>query len=381
MPRALTTLPAMRIVMVNSTSPDTFGGVERWMVRASRGLVRRGHTVHLAARRGGRLLEEARGAELPAHGHRFGPDWNPLSALRLARLARRHGLEAAVVNHNKELTHAALARRLSPLRRVVGRSVLPMMDTGGRHRRLYEKHLDGMITPSREVRRVVEGYAWMRDVRVQNIPNGLDLEALDAERDRLGGRDVVRSELSLTPDAFVVCGVGRLEPHKGYDVLLDAFEEVARERDEAHLVLVGDGSRADELRDRAGGLEEGASRVLFTGFRPDPYRFMMASDVLVLPSTTEYETFGQVLIEAMALYVPVVGSRIGGIPEVIRDGENGLLVEPGDARDLGRALLRLALDREERRRFAREGRCTVEEHYREETMLDRLETYLEDLLT
>lgn len=366
--------------MVNSTPAETFGGVERWMVRVSRGLIQRGHAAHLVSRQGSKLLEQAREAGVPAHGHRFGPDWNPLSALRLALLARRHRLELAIVNYNKELTHIALARCLAPIRRVVGRSVLPMMDTGRKHRRRYRKHLDGMITPSREVRRVVEGYEWMGGVAVQNIPNGLDLDALDRERDRLGGRSAVRSELSLDPDAFVVCGVGRLEPHKGYDVLLDAFGELARELEKAYLLLVGEGSQAEGLRDRATALEKGASRVLFTGHRPDPYRFIIASDVLVLPSTTEYETFGQVLIEAMALHVPVVGSRIGGIPEVIRPGKNGLLVEPGDPQDLYEALLRLARHREERRRLAREGRRTVEQHYREETMLDRLEAYLRELL-
>jgi len=116
------------------------------------------------------------------------------------------------------------------------------------------------------------------------------------------------------------------------------------------------------------------------GHQTDIDPLLMSFDALVLPSKTNYETFGQSLIEAMAFYVPVIGSDVGGIPEIINHGENGLLVPPGDEASLAEALLKLINDDKLRRQLARAGRQSVEDFYREDTMIDRLEKYLSNLL-
>jgi glycosyltransferase involved in cell wall biosynthesis len=226
----------------------------------------------------------------------------------------------------------------------------------------------------------IEGYPWMAGTQVEAIPNGLSLDRLDEAVRVHGGRDQVREELSLATDAFVVGSVGRLERHKGFQHLLAAFGELASANERAFLVIVGDGSFESDLRDQAADMGDAASRILFTGYRPDPDRFLLAFDTLVLPSTTRYETFGQVLVEAMAFHVPVVGSDVGGIPEIIDHGEDGLLVQPGDEPGLAEALKQLAADPDLRASLAEAGRQKVEEEFREETMLDRLESFLSRVL-
>jgi glycosyltransferase involved in cell wall biosynthesis len=370
----------MRLVMINSTPARIFGGVEQWMVRASAGLTGRGHVVHAIGRPDSRFVERMQEVRVPAHTSRSGVDYGPLSALRIASVARRSSIELAIVNYNKELTQVALARSISPIRKVVIRSVLPMMDTGRRHRKLYSRHLDGMITPSREVKRTVEGYPWMDGVKIQNIPNGLDIGRVERAFDRLGGQSSVRQELGLSPNAFVIGALGRLEKHKGFQHLISAFAILAGKSKSAVLILAGEGSFVSALKEQASSLGDIAPRILFLGHHADVDRILMALDVLVLPSTTSYETFGQSLIEAMAFYIPVVGSNVGGIPEIIKNEENGLLVPPGDETALAKAIWLLERSAELRHRLGRAGRATVESHYLEVSMLDRLESYLEELL-
>ncbi len=367
--------------MLNSTPADVYGGVEQWMVQTARGLQVRGHTVVICARRRSLLAHRSEAAGLDVAAAAGGGEFDPRPILALAAAARRSGAAIAIVNYNKDLIQAAAARRWSPLRHLIMRSVLPMLDTSGRYQRLYRRCLDGMITPSREVRRRVEEYPWMSGVRVRNIPNGIDLARIEHSRTRSGGRHPARDRLGLTPDHFVVGGVGRLEKHKGFQHLIDACVLLTPRHRRIALVLVGAGSMEVELRARAAEPGAEAVKVIFTGHLEDPDGVLPAFDVLVLPSTTAYETFGQVLIEAMAFHVPVIGSRIGGIPEIIKHEQNGLLAAPGDAAALAAELARLAGDTELRRRLARAGRRTVEQHFREDTMLDRLEGYLSEFIS
>ncbi|MFC1628166.1 glycosyltransferase family 4 protein [Gemmatimonadota bacterium] len=363
----------IRLLMMNSTPVDIFGGVEQWMLRSSRGLIGRGHTVHAMGRPDSLFLTRLKKAGIPVHEGCHGMDHSRSQASRIIRIARREELEIAIVNFNKELTQVARAKGRSPIRKIIGRSVLPMFDTDPKHRRLYQNHLDGVITPSREVRRTLESYPWMAGATVQNIPNGLDLTKVDQYQ---GGRGPVRQSMGFTADDFIIGAVGRLEAHKGINHLIAAFGLAARELEYTALIIVGSGSREGELRQQAASMGAIGERIRFTGYIEDPYQLMTAFDVLVLPSTTEYETFGQVLIEAMAFRIPIIGSKVGGIPEVITDGSNGFLVPPGDRSQLADRIVKLARDGGLRRTMAREGRRRVEEFYTETKMLDRLENYL-----
>jgi glycogen(starch) synthase len=160
-------------------------------------------------------------------------------------------------------------------------------------------------------------------------------------------------------DAFPDAGrprigyVGRLAPQKRVDLLVQAF---GRMREPADLVIVGDGPERERVR-RLAAASPGADRITLTGFvQHTAVPTVLASlDLLVLPSA--YEEMGSILVEAMVAGLPVVASDVGGIPEVVRDGETGLLVPPGDAGALATALDRLVADRELRARLATGARA------------------------
>jgi len=214
----------------------------------------------------------------------------------------------------------------------------------------------GLGTPlvfvAESVRReqIARGHARSAQTRV--VSTGVDLPSYPALPDRAR----LRAELGRAPEAVVLVCVGRLEPQKGQDVLLQAAAQLAEQRAAFELWLVGDGPQrlALEKQVNAAGL---ADRVTFWGFRADIPRLLGAADVFVLPS--RYEAAPIALLEALAAGLPVVASRCGEIPSWIEDQREGLLVEPEDAAALAAALAEVLLQparREQLAQAARDGR-------------------------
>ncbi len=173
--------------------------------------------------------------------------------------------------------------------------------------------------------------------RVHLVMNGVD-SALFHPRDRRSAR----AALGVRADARVVLFVGRLEPQKGIRELLDAFERLRARIPFATLALVGDGVSRDEVRARIARWDPGAVRLLGALSPGEVATWMGASDVVTLPSWAEGTP--NVVLEALASGRPVVATRVGGIPDVLRDERSGIVVPPRDGSALGAALYD-ALDR------------------------------------
>src|SRR5207245_8094659 len=167
------------------------------------------------------------------------------------------------------------------------------------------------------------------------LPSGVPPAELRA---RAPARAVARARLGLPRDAFVVAGLGRFVPVKGFDLLVAALPALAAAVPSARVVLVGDGPERTALEAQATGLGV-RERLLVTGAASDVAVGLAAADALAAPSRNE--GMGRALVEAMALGLPVVGTEVGGIPAVVADGETGRLVPPGDAAALAAALIEL----------------------------------------
>jgi glycosyltransferase involved in cell wall biosynthesis len=177
-----------------------------------------------------------------------------------------------------------------------------------------------------------------------------------------GGRLALKRELGLPPDRPVLALTGQVSEVKGIWEFVEAAALLATLEARTHFAVLGDDLKgqgalraAMERRVAEAGL---ASRFTFLGFRPDAPRLIPAFDVIAVPS--HVEPLGNATLEAMAAGVPVVGSRVGGIPEMVVDGETGVLVPPRDARSLASALDRLVRSPELRAAFADAGRARVE---------------------
>ncbi|MBU2499162.1 MAG: glycosyltransferase family 4 protein [Proteobacteria bacterium] len=188
----------------------------------------------------------------------------------------------------------------------------------------------------------------------------------------------IRERWQIGPDEAVIGIVSKLWEGKGHVTLIEAFKEIKMEIREARLVIVGEGYLRDRLVSliRSLGLEES---VLFTGFQPDVSEIIGAFDVAVLPSL--FEGMGRVLLEAMAMEKPVVANRVGGIPDLVDHGVNGLLVRPGDTGELKEAILKILNDRTLAMKIAGEGRKRVTEQFSAETMVRSIENVYRELLS
>jgi glycosyltransferase involved in cell wall biosynthesis len=186
--------------------------------------------------------------------------------------------------------------------------------------------------------------------------------AIDTDEFRRGASSpaLARQALGLPPDRFLIGAVGRLSPEKGFDILIRAVAAMQAAGRDAGLVLVGDGEEEPRLRALIAELGA-ADRIRLLGYRLDVRDLYQAMDVFALSSYRE--GLPNVLLEAMALEVPVIATRVAGIPRLIQDGENGLLVEPGAADALADGILRLHRDAALRARLGQAGRATIEARY------------------
>jgi glycosyltransferase involved in cell wall biosynthesis len=191
--------------------------------------------------------------------------------------------------------------------------------------------------------------------RVRTIHNGIDLSRFAPNP---AGSRAFREELGLSSDSFLVCAVGQICERKGLLELIDALRRIRAKVPQMHLAIVGrvvfrhEEGYLEALRVavKSWGVED---LVHFCGERKDVSAVLHASDLAVLNSRDE--PFGLVLVEAMACGAPVLAARIGGIPEIVTDGENGWLVEPGDTEALASKLLHLLSSRDELRRAAEQA--------------------------
>lgn len=205
-----------------------------------------------------------------------------------------------------------------------------------------------ILTVSNAVRDELVGLG-VAAAKVQTFPNPLSRLVFPA-----GGREQGRAALGYAPHELVISTVGHAVPVKAWDVLVRAFGEVSRSRPEARLLLVGGYEGAHERvthRELTAWIEaHGLSgRVRFVGHVENVVEPLMASDIFVLPSRSEGHS--NALLDGLAAGLPVVASRVGAAPELIRSGENGILVDREDTGQLAKALERLLADADLRRRL------------------------------
>jgi len=263
-----------------------------------------------------------------------------------AAAAKRSGGDFALIC--SERGDRSLTGPLSPIRRIIDR-------------RLTFRQAGLFCANSEYGRELLVQRGFPRE-RTRVVRNGIDLGAIDA----VAGIDL-RRRYGWPDDAIVVGIVSRLIDYKGIDVLIDAMSKV---RDDLRCVIVGDGPqrRTLERRVRGHSLQE---RVVFAGMQRSPESFVKAFDIFVLP-TIAMEQCSNAIIEAMACAKPVIASRVGGNPDLVIDGETGLLVGAGESSELANAIQRLAADPALRNQMGSAGRTRIEEEFRMDIVAPQL---------
>lgn len=206
-------------------------------------------------------------------------------------------------------------------------------------------------------REIAERYRIAPANKIATVPIGFDLEQYLSLDGSVGG---LRRELGLAGETPLVGIVGRLVPIKNHTLFLQSAAKICQRNSQVHFVIVGGGELEKELRGQAERLQI-SSRVHFLGWRQDLEEIYASLDVMVLCSINEGTPV--VVIEAMAAGKPVVATSVGGLPDLIVDGQSGYLVPPGDAQGLAEGILPLLQDRDKALAFGQRGRESVRQRF------------------
>jgi len=241
--------------------------------------------------------------------------------------------------------------------------------------RLLARITDVLVAVSPEVRDELVSFGVAPASKFRVIRLGIELDQ------RLSPDGAARAEtrrvLGIRGERFVVGWIGRMTAVKRTDVVLRAFRRLRQEGVDAVLCMVGDGPDRRWVEDLAG--ELGIMRdCLFPGYQEDVGQFFAAFDVFVLPSGNEGTPV--TAIEALASGCPVVATRVGGVPDVVTDGEDGFLVEPGDVDALAARLAQLASDPGLRATMGGAGRERMRGRYAVDRLIDDIDRLYRDLL-
>jgi glycosyltransferase involved in cell wall biosynthesis len=214
--------------------------------------------------------------------------------------------------------------------------------------------------------------------RASVIHNGIDLASF---RRVAGAYDEVRQEFGLGLDSRIVGSVGRLDVGKGYEYFVEAARLVLESGLIAKFMIVGENQYGDSYVNRIHRLVADLdleNQIIFAGFRTDVARLMSAFDVFVCPSVKDAHP--RVVLEAMALKLPIVGTLSGGIAETIEDGSSGLLVPTENSSSLARAIIRFLSDSELASRIGRAAYNRVARDFSARTYVEQVERVYSELL-
>ncbi len=332
-------------------------------------MLTRGHRVRIACQASSQIYAEALKLGIPA-------DALPMARRSLSNIANlRRWLRDTrpdVIN-----THSSTDSWLVALAQLVGPRV-PVVRT--RHISaplkknllttwLYRSATDYVVATGESVREQLTSELELRTDRVVSIPTGIDLDRFSRAHAKPSA--AVRSLLGIDTGARVVGVVATLRSWKGHDDLLEAFHVLSREMPDLLLLIVGDGPRRAHIENivRQRDLQ---LRVRLLGARTDVPDLLAAMDVFVLPSYAN-EGVPQAIMQAMAMALPVVATRVGAIAELVEDGITGMLVAARAPQALAGALRRLLYHEPLRESMGVAGRARAEQKCRVGYMLDRME--------
>lgn len=365
--------PLRLLVAVDSLD---VGGAERHVVDLVLALRREGHAVTVACSVLGSLAEPLEAARVPVRplvGEIVKRRVSLPYAMGLRNILRRESFDLVHAHVYSSAAASALATAGTGIPLVVTEHTEALWQ--GTHGRLFSawmyRRVARVIAVSDAIRRRLIERDGVPPARITVVPN-----SVPPAREVHG--DVLPLPADLAGGGPVVGVVARLQPEKGVTSFLRAAAHVARELPTARFVVVGDGPLRREMLGLAEDLGV-RDCVLFLGFRPDAQALIELMDVVAVPSVSEGTPL--VVLEAMAAGVPVVASRVGGIPGQIRNGQEGLLIPPGDPRALADALLDLLRDPERARRMGEAGRLRASTEFSHENMVRRVEGLYRAALT
>lgn len=352
-------------------SPHTFAGQEKRVLSELIGLRERGYRVALACKEKSPLKEEAEKCSIKVYTLSFNNLFDIKSILQLIRILRKEKFD--IIN-----THSSVDSWIGGIAAKLARTpVLIRTRHSDRPIRRDVRHFihylpDIYVTCGETMRKkLIEKYGFPEGKTI-SIPSGISEDFFHIKRE-----PDVKSRYGLDRDTKVITSIGRLCREKGHETTISAIKSVIKYFPNTKFLFVGDGGRRKKLEEKISSL--GVDQyVLFTGFIRDVKEIFSFSDVMVLSSWSE--GLPQSLLQAMASGVPVVATKVGGVPEIVIDGKTGILVNPGDSQGLSEGIIKILKNSDITSEFVKNARELVKNKYTITHMLDKTEELHQQLL-
>lgn len=361
------------LTVLHTEASDGWGGQEIRIYREMLGMRERGYRVLLASPPDAVIHRRSAAAGIQVIPVPMDRLHFVSSVLALRRHIRDNAVDLVNTHSSSDSWISSLAARMEGVALLRTRHISSRVQGGVLNRWLYGRLCHGVMTTGELIRSQLIRELKLDPAKVYSVPTGINLDDF-AKADGAP----FRHALGIPLNAPVLGIAAVLRSWKGHKVLLNAMPGILAPYPDARLCIVGEGPMRAVLEARIGELNL-KDRVIMTGHREDIAEVIASFDIAVMASYAS-EGIPQFALQAMALGKPVVGTRVGGIPEVVLHGETGLLAEPGDPESLAQAVIALLRDEELRRRLGRNGLHRVASRHSLERMLDQVEECYHRLL-
>ncbi|OGL41098.1 MAG: hypothetical protein A3C43_06600 [Candidatus Schekmanbacteria bacterium RIFCSPHIGHO2_02_FULL_38_11] len=354
-----------------------WGGQPHMVLLIAKKIRDKGHFVLVAAPKGSTLVKRAREEGIDTYDDlTFQRGFHPFilfsELFKLKRVIERYDIDILHTHGSQDTWAGALSSIFIKKNLILIRTRHNTFQVKYNlfNRLLYKYLIDKLFIVSSGVKKEFEKFIQggeLSEKRILTIHPGIDLNTFNLS---LNGKKI-RDELSLDGNKILIGVIGRLAKEKGHIFFLKAAAEVAKKINEARFLIVGEGPLRKELEEESVrlGLE---GKILFLGFRSDIPEINAALDISVLPSIA-CESASLVIKESMALKKAVISTSFPGVTETIADGENGVIVPPGDHTAMADAMIRIISNQEIRKRLGEKGRQTIEKNFTEDVFINRIE--------
>lgn len=354
----------MNILFINSIRSDRYGGGEKWMLSAARGLKKRGHCIFIAGKPEGIFIAEAEKSNLSTWTINMPSDFSPSSSLKIHNFLKKNKIDTIICNYNRDIRVAGIAAAFAGVKNVYARHGLQIISNRIRYTLPLKIFTKGIITNTKTIKETYLQYNHFSKDFIHVLHNGIAVD-----------ESIIPEDYSNTfKDKTIVVAAGRLVKQKGFSDLINAAKIIAKKRKDIIFLVYGEGGLEKSLKHQIE--KNGLGSIFFLkGFISPLASFIKGADIFILPSLAE--GMPNVVMEAMALGTPVIATRVNGVPELVENNRSGIIIEPQNIVQMADVLEYLADHPEKRQALAKNAQKRIESMFTMEKMLEKLEKILE----
>ncbi len=363
----------MRILFLDSIEKETYGGMEEWIRLVGSGLADRGHKITIGGRKDSEFL---RRVNLSETGMNFlsldiSGDFNPFTIGSIKSFIKNNEIEFVIVNFTKDIRLGGIAARWEGSSKVIWSVGLDITKDSLSHKILTPKLIDGVLTPSEALKKQITKLGYIKPASVKVIPIGIP--KLKDNIDRVDARKKIIDKYNLSEDSIISVTSGRLVNQKGHIYLVEAAVEIIKHYPQIRFLLLGDGPNRIMLEKKISELNLN-KHFIISGMLDNLNDELDAADIMIHPSIEE--PYGIAILEGMRAGLPVVASKVGGIPEVVINHQTAKLVQSKSPSNLSEAVIDLLGDKERMKIMGDEGKKRWNSLLNLPNMIDNIEKYL-----